>query len=54
MSQAGETENYTVSDHLAAIERHSYEGIADIVIANNAIIPEILGLSTRPNMRVKL
>jgi uncharacterized cofD-like protein len=42
MSQAGETENYTVSDHLAAIERHSYEGIADIVIANNAIIPESL------------
>ena len=41
-SQAGETENYTVSDHLAAIERHSYEGIADIVIANNAIIPESL------------
>ena len=40
MSQGGETENYTASDHLAAIERHSYEGIADIVIANNAIIPE--------------
>ncbi len=31
-----------MSDHLAAIERHSYEGIADIVIANNAIIPESL------------
>lgn len=44
MSQQGETENYTVSDHLAAIERHSYEGIADIVIANNAIIPESLKL----------
>lgn len=42
MSQGGETENYTASDHLAAIERHSYEGIADIVIANNAIIPESL------------
>ena len=40
MSQGGETENYTASDHLAAIERHSYEGIADIVIANNDIIPE--------------
>lgn len=42
MSQPGETENYTANDHLAAIERHSYEGIADIVIANNAIIPESL------------
>ena len=40
MTQAGETENYTASEHLAAIERHSYEGIADIVIVNNAVIPE--------------
>ncbi len=45
MSQAGETENYTANDHLSAIERHSYEGIADIVIANNAVIPE--GLKER-------
>lgn len=40
MSQQGETEGYTAYDHLAAIERHSYEGIADIVIVNNAPIPE--------------
>lgn len=40
MSQAGETEGYTVSRHLEAIEKHSYRGIADIVIANNAPIPE--------------
>lgn len=44
MSQQGETENYTVNDHLSAIERHSYEGIADIVVANNAEIPEGLKL----------
>lgn len=42
MSQQGETECYTVNDHLTAIEQHSYEGIADIVIANNAMIPESL------------
>jgi len=42
MSQQGETEGYTASDHLKAIEKHSYEGIADIVIANNAVIPESL------------
>ena len=42
MSQGGETEGYTASDHLKAIEKHSYEGIADVVIANNAIIPESL------------
>lgn len=40
MSQAGETEGYTVSRHLEAIEKHSYRGIADIVIVNNAQIPE--------------
>lgn len=40
MTQAGETEGYTLSDHLEAIERHSYRGIADVVIANNASIPE--------------
>ena len=40
MSQAGETEGYTAYDHLSAIERHSYEGIADIVIANNSPVPE--------------
>lgn len=40
MTQAGETEGYTLSDHLEAIERHSYRGIADVVIANNAVIPE--------------
>lgn len=40
MSQAGETEGYTACDHLKAIERHSYEGIADIVIVNSAPIPD--------------
>ncbi len=40
MSQQGETEGYTAADHLEAIEKHSYRGIADIVIANNAVIPE--------------
>lgn len=45
MSQAGETEGYSAYDHLTAIERHSYEGIADIVITNNAPIPD--GLKER-------
>lgn len=42
MTQSGETDGYTVSDHLAAIERHSFEGIVDFVIANNAPVPESL------------
>lgn len=40
MEQEGETEGYSVGDHLAAIEKHSYEGIADVVLANSAEIPE--------------
>lgn len=42
MSQDGETEGYTVHDHLAAIERHTYSGIVDFVIANNEEIPDSL------------
>ena len=42
MTQRGETEGYTAYDHLAAIEKHSYEGIADMMIVNNATVPEYL------------
>ncbi len=35
MTQVGETISYTVSDHIKAIEKHSYENIIDCVIANN-------------------
>lgn len=39
MEQEGETEGYSVNDHLTAIEKHSYEGIAEVVLANSAEIP---------------
>lgn len=42
MTESGETDNYTVYDHLKALERHSYEGIVSFVIANNEAIPETL------------
>ena len=42
MTQPGETEGYTAADHLSALEKHSYRGIADAMIVNNAIIPEVL------------
>ena len=42
MTQPGETEGYKVSDHLEALEKHSYRGIADAMIVNNAAIPELL------------
>ncbi len=42
MTQQGETEQYKASDHLEALEKHSYRGIADAMIVNNAVIPEEL------------
>lgn len=42
MTQPGETDGYTVSDHIDTIERHSYKGIIDYCIVNNAGIPEEL------------
>ncbi len=40
MTQKGETEGYTASEHLDAIEAQSYKGIADVMIVNNATIPD--------------
>ena len=42
MTQKGETEGYTASEHLEAVEKHSYRGIADIMIVNNATVPNEL------------
>lgn len=42
MTQPGETDGYSVCDHLSAIEKHSYEGIIDAVIVNRAPLPEEL------------
>lgn len=40
MTQSGETEGYSAYDHLAAIEKHSYSRIADIMVVNNATVPD--------------
>ena len=40
MTQPGETDNMTASQHLDAIEKHSYKGIADYIVVNDAPIPE--------------
>jgi len=39
MTQPGETDGYTVSDHLLAIERHVNARLFDYVIVNNGEIP---------------
>ena len=45
MTQPGETEGYSAADHLHAIEKHSYKGIADIMIVNDSPIPK--GLASK-------
>lgn len=40
MTQEGETEGYSVADHLAAIFYHSKTGLVDVSLANTGTIPE--------------
>lgn len=35
-TEQGETNDYTVSDHLEALQKHTYSKIVDFVVANNA------------------
>ena len=40
MTQDGESEGYTGADHVRALIQHGAPGIVDVVIANNAELPE--------------
>ncbi|MBE6918983.1 MAG: YvcK family protein [Ruminococcaceae bacterium] len=40
MTEAGETEGYTVSDHIRALFRHSYAGLFNLCLTNSASIPQ--------------
>jgi uncharacterized cofD-like protein len=42
MTQPNETEGYSVFDHIAALEEHSFKGIVDSCIVNNSSIPSEL------------
>ncbi len=42
MTQPGETENFSVKDHLDAIEKHVGPGLVDVVLVNNQRVPEAL------------
>jgi len=39
MTQEGETEGYTVSDHIRALFKHSYPGLFSVCLANSAPVP---------------
>lgn len=40
MTQPSETENYSVYDHIAALEEHAYCGVIDCCIVNNSVISQ--------------
>ena len=42
-TQTGETAGFDLADHVEALERHTAEGIVDIVLANNRIAPLVPG-----------
>jgi uncharacterized cofD-like protein len=42
MTQEGETEGYTVSDHIKELFAHSIDGLFQICMANSAPVPEAL------------
>ena len=42
MTQAGETSNFTLSNHINAIIQHSYSEILDAVFVNNGKIPQYI------------
>jgi len=45
-TQPGETENYSVADHVMALETHIGRGVFQIVLANNATPRENAGVNT--------
>ncbi|MCL2485638.1 MAG: YvcK family protein [Endomicrobia bacterium] len=42
MTQPGETKDYTLSDHVRAIEEHTYKGVIDCILASSGEVPENL------------
>ncbi len=40
MSQPGETDGYSVEDHVRAIEKHSFKDAVDMVVVNESYIPK--------------
>lgn len=50
MTQPGETDGYTVSDHINALVKHSHARILDYCVVNNGEVPEeVLGRYSKDN-----
>ena len=42
MTQPGETDSFTASDHVEAIYRHVGAGLFDMIIVNSAVLPDVV------------
>ena len=40
VSQPGETDDFSVEDHIRAIEKHSFKNAVDLAIVNDSYIPQ--------------
>ena len=40
MSQPGETDNYSMEDHIRAIEKHAFKNPVDLVVVDQSYIPQ--------------
>lgn len=56
MTQVGETTDFSLSDHINAIEQHSYKGILDYVLVNNGKIsvPVVQRYAKQSSVPVKI
>jgi len=56
MTQVGETTNFSLADHINAIEKHSYKGILDYVLVNNGKIsvPVVKRYAKQSSIPVKI
>mgnify|MGYP001590149472 CR=1 FL=1 len=53
MTQPGETDNYSVSDHITALASHSYAHILDYCVVNNGAVPaEVLERYSKQNSQL--
>lgn len=53
MTEQGQTDNYTLSDHVKAIQAHAGKGVFDLVLADTAeVMPEFVRIYNRAGSEV--
>jgi uncharacterized cofD-like protein len=52
-TQTGETDGFDLADHVEALERHTADGLVDIVLANNRTTAATVPVGTRESVRLR-